>query len=57
MIVLMMGGKMAPRPSDCCRRAWIHSSQAARALARRGVNLAASRRFNHASIRVKNARQ
>ena len=57
MIVLMIGGKIAPRPSDLARRSWIHCSQAASALARRGVNLPASRRFNQWSIRVKKARQ
>ena len=57
MIVLMIGGKIAPRPSDLARRSWIHCSQAARALARRGVNFAASSRFSQRSIPVKKARQ
>ena len=57
MIVLMIGGKIAPRPSDLARRSWIHFSQAASAFSRRGVNFAASSRFSQRSIPVKNPRQ
>src|SRR5262245_36639270 len=57
MIVLMIGGKIAPSPSERARRSWIQASQASRAFFRRGVNPAASARFSHRSQRVKKSRQ
>ena len=58
MIVLMIGGKIAPRPSDMARRSWIHFSQAASAFSRRGVKLAGLEPLQPVGrSAVKNARQ
>jgi hypothetical protein len=52
----MIGGKIAPRPSDLTSRSWIQDSQTSSARLRNGVKPATSARFSHRSIRVKKPR-
>ena len=57
MIVLMIGGKIAPRPSLLASRSWIQRSDTSRAFSRSGRSLAASIDFRTLSMAVKKTYQ
>src|SRR5262245_1044053 len=57
MIVLMIGGKIAPRPSLFRRRSWIHASLARSARLRSGRRRSASAALRTRSVAVKNVFQ
>src|SRR5262245_46380524 len=57
MIVLMIGGKIAPSPSLWTRRSWIHRSETRSAFRRSGVHFQASIVFNPRSTSVKKSPQ